>query len=273
MSPSAEPTPEVALIDVTEAVLEQLLELALREADADEVTPPLGTAAGWNTDRISWFREFHRAAAAGLDGPARQKSWAIDCGGQLAGSIRLQWKGAEPTDAAGGGVAGGPGLPGGGAGAGGGLAVLTGVWAAADAGSGVTGGGVSVGGVSGGGVSGGGGLAGLTPGGAGSEAPPDAEAGGAGGAGLGSGGSDAAGGTLETGIWLARSFRGRGVGREALRLVKDRATSAGAAVLVADTTAGNVGALALLKSAGAELVAGAASDNATVPVKGRIPLR
>jgi RimJ/RimL family protein N-acetyltransferase len=62
------------------------------------------------------------------------------------------------------------------------------------------------------------------------------------------------------------------VGREALRLVKARAASAGAAVLVAETTAGNVGALALLKSAGAELVAGAASETETVPVKGNIPL-
>ena len=65
MCPSAEPVPAVALLDVSEDVLEQLLELALRDADADEVTPPLGTTAGWNTDRISWFREFHRAAAAG----------------------------------------------------------------------------------------------------------------------------------------------------------------------------------------------------------------
>ena len=90
MSPSAEPVPAVALLDVSEAVLEQLLELALRDADADEVTPPLGTTAGWNTDRISWFREFHRASAAGLDGPAGQKSWAISCDGQLAGSVRLR---------------------------------------------------------------------------------------------------------------------------------------------------------------------------------------
>ena len=209
MSPSAEPTPAVALLDVTDAVLEQLLELALRDADADEVTPPLGAAAGWNTDRISWFREFHRAAAAGLDGPARQKSWAISCDGQLAGSIRLQWKEAEPAEV-------GP----------------TGVEPTE------VGGGVAAGGA------------------------------GSGLAGDGSGG----GGALETGIWLARSFRGRGVGREALRLVKERAASAGAAVLVADTTAGNVSALALLKSAGAELVTGAASDTATVPVKGRIPL-
>ncbi len=77
---------------------------------------------------------------------------------------------------------------------------------------------------------------------------------------------------LETGIWLGRSFRGRGVGREALRLVKSLAASAGAEVLVAETTAGNVGALALLKAAGAELVTGADSDTATVPVKGRIQL-
>lgn len=199
MSPSAEPVPAVELLDVSEEVLEQLLELALRDADADEVTPPLGTAAGWNTDRISWFREFHRAAAAGLDGPAGQKTWAISCDGQLAGSIRLKRMDPEPAEAGEGGA--------GGAGAGAGALVGAGGWA------------------------------------------------------------------LETGIWLARSFRGRGVGREALRLVKARAASAGAAVLVAETTAGNVGALALLKYAGAELVTGAASETETVPVKGKIPLR
>ena len=212
MSPSAEPVPAVALLDVSEALLEQLLELALRDADADEVTPPLGTTPGWNTDRISWFREFHRAAAAGLDGPAGQKSWAISCDGQRAGSLRLRRTDTKPPvdGGAGGGAADG------------------GVGAEADA------------------------------------------AGGAGGGADAAGG--AGGGALETGIWLARSFRGRGVGREALRLVKDRAASAGAAVLVAETTAGNVGALALLKSAGAELVTGAASETDTVPVKGKIPL-
>ena len=112
MSPSAEPVPAVALLDVSEALLEQLLELALRDADADEVTPPLGTTPGWNTDRISWFREFHRASAAGLDGPAGQKSWAISCDGQLAGSVRL--KHTEAATEAGEAGAGGPG--GGGAG-------------------------------------------------------------------------------------------------------------------------------------------------------------
>lgn len=215
MSPSAEPGPAVALLDVSEAVLEELLELALRDADADEVTPPLGSAPGWNTDRISWFREFHRASAAGLEGPAGQKSWAISCDGQLAGSVRLRRTDPESAEAVDGG---------------------------ADVGADAV-------------ARGGGGA--------------DADKGGGGGA---DAGASVGGGALETGLWLARSFRGRGVGREALRLVKALAATAGAAVLVAETTAGNVGALALLKSAGAELVTGAASPTETVPVKGEIPL-
>jgi ribosomal-protein-alanine N-acetyltransferase len=174
MSPSAEPVGAVALLDVGEDVLERLLTVAIRGADADEVTPPLGSAAGWNSERISWFREYHRAAGAGLDGPAQQKSWAISCDGELAGSIRLKRTGAA---------------------------------------------------------------------------------------------------SLETGIWLARGFRGRGVGRAALRLVKSQAAASGASVLEADTTAGNSSALALLRGAGAELEFGAESEDAAVPVKARIALR
>ena len=174
MSPSAEPSPAaVRLVDVTEPVLEQLLTVAIQDADPDEVTPPLGRASGWNSERISWFREYHHAAA-GLDGPAKQKSWAISSDGKLAGSIRLQRTGAD---------------------------------------------------------------------------------------------------SLETGIWLGRSFRGHGIAREALRLVIGRAAASGAAVLEADTTAGNAAALVLLRSAGAEFVEGEASDAAAVPVKARIPLR
>lgn len=174
MSPSAEPAPAaVRLVDVSEAVLEQLLTVAIQDADADEVTPPLGSAAGWNSERISWFREYHHAAA-GLDAPAQQKSWAITSDGKLAGSIRLRRTGE---------------------------------------------------------------------------------------------------GTLETGIWLGRSFRGKGIAREALRLVIDRAAASGAAVLEADTTAGNTAALVLLRSAGARLDEGQASGDAAVPVKARIPLR
>ncbi|MEC5190909.1 MULTISPECIES: GNAT family N-acetyltransferase [unclassified Arthrobacter] len=173
MSPTADPyPPPVLLIDVSGRVLEQLLTVAIQDADADEVTPPLGSATGWNSERISWFREYHLAAAA-LDGPAQEKTWAINAGGELAGSVRLKRTGAD---------------------------------------------------------------------------------------------------SLETGIWLGRGFRGRGVAREALRLVIGRAAASGAAVLEAYTTAGNTAALVLLRSAGAELEEGGASEAAAVPVRARIAL-
>ena len=173
MSPSAELSVAVSLVDVGEDVLEHLLFVAIQDADADEVTPPLGSAAGWNSERISWFREYHHAAS-GLDGPARQKSWAISYDGKLAGSIRLRRTGP---------------------------------------------------------------------------------------------------GTLETGIWLAGGYRGRGIGHEALRQVKVHAAAAGATELEADTTSGNSAALALLRGAGAELVFAGDYSGAAVPVKARIPLR
>ena len=93
MSPSAEPVarPGRARRRVRSGAGAGLA-VAMQDADADEVTPPLGTAEGWNSERISWFREYHHAAA-GLDGPAQQKSWAISCDGELAGSIRLKRSG------------------------------------------------------------------------------------------------------------------------------------------------------------------------------------
>ena len=58
---------------------------------------------------------------------------------------------------------------------------------------------------------------------------------------------------LGTGLWLGRSFRGRGIGGEALRLVKAEAAAAGADLLEAETTPGNAAAQALLRAAGAAL--------------------
>lgn len=83
-------SPEVRLAHVDEPTLERLLELAQRDASADDATPPLGNGTGWNTERINWFRNFHRSAAAGLDGPGAEKSWAVLCDGSAAGSVRLK---------------------------------------------------------------------------------------------------------------------------------------------------------------------------------------
>ncbi|MCH8614291.1 GNAT family N-acetyltransferase [Arsenicicoccus dermatophilus] len=65
-------------------------------------------------------------------------------------------------------------------------------------------------------------------------------------------------GVLETGIWLARSVRGRGISTAATRLVLDQARRQGARRVVADTAATNVAAQGLLRSAGFALAPAAA---------------
>ncbi len=151
-------SPEVRLADVSEEILERLLALAQQDASPDDVTPPLGNGTGWNAERIDWFRAYHRAAAAGLDGPAGEKSWAVLCDGSPAGSVRLKRTAQQHT--------------------------------------------------------------------------------------------------AETGIWLGRSFRARGVGGAALGLVLAEARHAGLRQVVAHTTAGNAGAQRLLTAAGAALTYG-----------------
>ncbi|ALV43538.1 GCN5 family acetyltransferase [Pseudarthrobacter sulfonivorans] len=88
-------SPEVRLADVDDPMLERLLELAQLDASADDVTPPLSNGTGWNAERIDWFLAYHRSAAAGLEGPAAEKSWAVLCDGSPAGAIRLKLTDAE----------------------------------------------------------------------------------------------------------------------------------------------------------------------------------
>lgn len=150
------PSPDVSLADVDEGVLEGLLQLARRDASPDEVAPPVG-GPGWDLERTGWFLSYHRAAAAGLDGPAGEKSWAVYCGGELAGSVRLKRDRAADVPSA------------------------------------------------------------------------------------------------ETGIWLGRSFRSRGIGAAALRLVLAEARRAGIRRVTARTLAGNDASQHLLASAGGQL--------------------
>lgn len=57
-------------------------------------------------------------------------------------------------------------------------------------------------------------------------------------------------GVLETGLWLTRRARGRGIGSAAVALVLDRANAVGASAVCATTTAGNAAALAVLRRLG-----------------------
>ncbi|MFF3455298.1 GNAT family N-acetyltransferase [Streptomyces sp. NPDC002730] len=58
---------------------------------------------------------------------------------------------------------------------------------------------------------------------------------------------------LETGMWLARSARGRGIGTAALRALLNEAARADARLVVAETTATNLGAIAALRRNDARL--------------------
>ncbi|MGV9938657.1 GNAT family N-acetyltransferase [Streptomyces sp. NPDC003401] len=60
---------------------------------------------------------------------------------------------------------------------------------------------------------------------------------------------------LETGMWLGRSHRGRGIGTATVRILLDEAAGAGARAVVADTEAHNTAALGALRRNGATLVA------------------
>ncbi|SCE74742.1 Protein N-acetyltransferase, RimJ/RimL family [Micromonospora viridifaciens] len=60
-------------------------------------------------------------------------------------------------------------------------------------------------------------------------------------------------GTVETGMWLGRSARGRGLGAAALRELLNAAAAAGMHTVVAETTPDNQGAVSVLKKCGAEL--------------------
>ena len=62
-------------------------------------------------------------------------------------------------------------------------------------------------------------------------------------------------GVVEAGVWVTRSSRGSGVATAAVAAVLRRAAELGAYAVRAETTAGNVGALALLRRLGFELTA------------------
>ncbi|SOD64412.1 Protein N-acetyltransferase, RimJ/RimL family [Streptomyces zhaozhouensis] len=68
---------------------------------------------------------------------------------------------------------------------------------------------------------------------------------------------------LETGLWLARAQRGRGIGTAALRALLREAARAGARAVVADTTTHNTAALTALRRNGAVLTTGTDAGSGT----------
>jgi RimJ/RimL family protein N-acetyltransferase len=75
-------------------------------------------------------------------------------------------------------------------------------------------------------------------------------------------------GVVETGLWLVRDARGRGLGRQAVHLVLERAREAGARTVRAETTAGNGAAVGVLRSSGALVTVGGDVVRAEIPLSG-----
>jgi RimJ/RimL family protein N-acetyltransferase len=63
-------------------------------------------------------------------------------------------------------------------------------------------------------------------------------------------------GTHEVGLWLGRSYRGRGIGTAALVILRTKAAELGVSVLRAETTTANAAALGVFRNHGAVLSAG-----------------
>lgn len=67
----------IDLVPVTEAVLSRLVAAALDGADVHEVAPRSAPGERWSPERVERLRAFHRERRAGLDGPAREATWAV----------------------------------------------------------------------------------------------------------------------------------------------------------------------------------------------------
>ncbi|WFE37115.1 GNAT family N-acetyltransferase [Micromonospora sp. WMMD998] len=80
-------------------------------------------------------------------------------------------------------------------------------------------------------------------------------------------------GTVETGMWLGRSARGRGLGAAALRELLHAAAAAGMHTVVADTTPDNAGAISVLRRCGAELREEGGKTHARMCLDSALPTR
>jgi len=79
----------VALVEIDDTVLAELVRAATTDASANDVTPPLTDGDCWTEARVVWLRDFHRDRRAGLDGPERESTWAVAAFNRVVGSVRL----------------------------------------------------------------------------------------------------------------------------------------------------------------------------------------
>lgn len=79
----------VELVPVDDLVLERLVIVAVTDADADDVVPPIDGSHEWTEERLRWLRNYHLECRSGLDGAACQATYAVVNDGHVVGSVRL----------------------------------------------------------------------------------------------------------------------------------------------------------------------------------------
>jgi RimJ/RimL family protein N-acetyltransferase len=92
----------VDLVPVDEAVLEDLLALAVAEAQPGEVMPPASgesvtePRSTWTELRKGAFREYHRRCRVNPHTPVPEVTWAVRARGRIVGAARLAVVDGEP---------------------------------------------------------------------------------------------------------------------------------------------------------------------------------
>ena len=71
----------VTLQPVDEKLMPRLLDVAVADADPDEVMPPVPGPSGWTDARRAAFRDYHR--------PADEATYVVMIDGEIAGAARL----------------------------------------------------------------------------------------------------------------------------------------------------------------------------------------
>jgi RimJ/RimL family protein N-acetyltransferase len=85
-------SPRIRLLHLDDAVLDGLLQVAVADADPEEVMPPVDGPPGWTPQRREAFRVFHLDRSAGLSGPMHEATYAVQADGRIVGSARLERK-------------------------------------------------------------------------------------------------------------------------------------------------------------------------------------
>lgn len=77
------------LLAVDDAVLERLLTAAVSGVDPEDAMAPVPGSPGWTPARRDAFRAYHRSRRAGLDGPHREVTYAVERATEVVGAARL----------------------------------------------------------------------------------------------------------------------------------------------------------------------------------------